>query len=187
MLFHTWPFLIFLAIVLPVYFLLRKTRYWIGWLMLASYFFYGWWNPYYLSLVFYSTALDYFLVTLMDRCPREGAKVDVVGRLTRLRFDDRVLKRSFIGSTLAAFGVLALALFGPATLRPALTGLSALVLLMALGALWSSRKIWLIISVFNNLALLLFFKYAGFVVENLNQRWLAWAHLAVNTSPRRRR
>ncbi len=50
MLFHTWPFFIFLAVVLPVFFLLRKTRYWIAWLMLASYFFYGWWNPYYLSL-----------------------------------------------------------------------------------------------------------------------------------------
>ena len=45
-----------------------------AWLMLASYFFYGWWNPYYLSLVFYSTVLDYFLVTLMDRCPREGRR-----------------------------------------------------------------------------------------------------------------
>ena len=42
MLFHTWPFLIFLAIVLPVFFLLRKTRFWIAWLMLASYFFYAW-------------------------------------------------------------------------------------------------------------------------------------------------
>ena len=30
------------------------------WLMLASYFFYGWWNPYYLLLVVYSTVLDYF-------------------------------------------------------------------------------------------------------------------------------
>ena len=177
MLFHTWPFLLFLAVVLPVFFLLRKTRLWIGWLMLASYFFYGWWNPYYLSLVFYSTVLDYFLVTLMERCPREGAKVDVAGRL-RLRFDDAVLKYSFLGSSLAACGILGLAFFGPATLRPALIGLSVLVLLMALGALLSSRKIWLFISVFNNLALLLFFKYAGFLVENLSAL-LAWAHAAV--------
>jgi D-alanyl-lipoteichoic acid acyltransferase DltB (MBOAT superfamily) len=178
MLFHTWPFLIFLAIVLPVFFLLSRTRIWIAWLMLASYFFYGWWNPYYLSLVFYSTLLDYFLVTLMDHCPRQGAKVDVLGRLTRLRFDDAVLKYSFLGSTLAACGVLALALFGPASLRPTLFGLSVLVLLMALGALWSSRRIWLLISVFNNLALLLFFKYAGFVVENLNAL-AVWVHLAI--------
>jgi len=63
-------------------------------------------------------------------------------------------------------------------MRPALIGLSVLVLLMALGSLWSSRKIWLIISVVNNLALLLFFKYAGFLVENVNAL-VAWAHVAV--------
>ena len=58
MLFHTWPFLIFLLVVLPVFFALRRTRLWIPWLMVASYFFYGWWNPYYLLLVVYSTTLD---------------------------------------------------------------------------------------------------------------------------------
>ncbi len=178
MLFHTWPFAVFLAIVLPIFFLLKKTPLWIAWLMLASYFFYGWWNPYYLCLVFYSTVLDYSLVTLMDRCPRQGATIDVMGRLTRLRFDDPVLKYAFLGSMLAVFGILGLAFFGPATLRFTLVGLSVLVLLMALGALLSSRKIWLFISVFNNLALLLFFKYAGFLVENLNAL-LAWAHYAV--------
>ena len=96
MLFNSWPFAVFLAVVLPVFFLLRRTQWWIAWLMLASYFFYGWWNPYYLSLVFYATLLDYFLVALMDHCPREGAregtKVDVIGRLTRLDFGDAVLK-----------------------------------------------------------------------------------------------
>src|SRR2546423_15565390 len=74
MLFHTWPFLIFMLVVLPVFFVLRvgpkgpdgRPRLWIPWLMMASYFFYGWWNPWYLILVVYSTALDYLLVTLMD-------------------------------------------------------------------------------------------------------------------------
>src|SRR6185437_4035538 len=70
MLFHTWPFLIFMLVVLPVFFTLRGTRYWIPWLLLASYFFYGWWKPIYLVLVIYSTVLDYLLVTLMDHCPR---------------------------------------------------------------------------------------------------------------------
>src|SRR5438874_13810220 len=97
MLFHTWPFLVFLLVVLPVFFALRKTRLWIPWLMGASYFFYGWWNPYYLLLVVYSTALDYFLVALMDHCPREGARVvDLRGRWTRLRFDDSALKFAYI-------------------------------------------------------------------------------------------
>ena len=177
MLFHTWTFALFLLVVLPVFFLLRKTRFWIAWLMLASYVFYGWWNPYYLSLVFYSTVMDYFLVTLMDRCPRDATKVGVADRLPRLRFDDRVLKHAFLVASVSAVSLLALAFCGPVTLRPALIMLSVLVFLMALGALLRSRKIWLFISVFNNLALLLFFKYAGFLVQNVNAL-LAQAHLA---------
>ena len=46
---------------------------------------------------------------------------------------------------------------------------------MALGALLSSRRIWLLISLVNNLALLLFFKYGHFAVENLNAVF-AWLH-----------
>src|SRR5262249_48703182 len=41
----------------------------------------------------------------------------------------------------------------------------------------SSRKIWLLISLVNNLALLLFFKYARFVIENLNGAF-AWLNLS---------
>src|SRR5665213_2171576 len=69
MLFHRWIFLVFLLIVLPVFFVLRRTRLWIPWLLTASYFFYAWWNPFYLLLVIYSTVLDYLLVTLMEHCP----------------------------------------------------------------------------------------------------------------------
>src|SRR2546423_11498898 len=72
MLFHTLPFLLFMLIVLPVFFALRKTPFWIAWLLAASYFFYGWWNPYYLLLIAYSTTLAYLLVTLMDHCPPAG-------------------------------------------------------------------------------------------------------------------
>lgn len=178
MLFHTWPFLVFLLIVLPVYFALRKTRLWLPWLTAASYFFYGWWNPCYLVLVLYSTALDFCLVALMDHCPREGRKADVPARLTRLRFEDRVLKAAFVGAALATAGVLGLAAAGPKTLRPAMAALGGLVFLMALGALFSSRRMWLLISLVNNLALLLFFKYARFAVENLNAIF-GWAHLSV--------
>src|ERR1051325_7268922 len=177
MLFHTWPFLVFLLVVLPVYFALRKTRLWLPWLTIASYFFYGWWNPYYLFLVFYSTLLDYCLVALMDHCPSDGRKVDLLARVTRLEFDDSVLKFAFVGSTLATVGLLTLAAVGPNTLRPTLAVLGVLVFLMALGALFSSRRIWLAISLVNNLALLLFFKYARFVVENLNQAF-SWFRLS---------
>jgi len=88
---------------------------------------------------------------------------------------------AFLGSALAAFAILCVALLGPKTLRPTMAALSVLVLLMALGALLSSRRIWLLISLVNNLALLLFFKYARFVVENLNTLF-AWVHLPLKLS-----
>ena len=181
MLFHTWPFLVFLLIVLPVFFALRSTRLWLPWLTLASYFFYGWWNPYYLFLVLYSTVLDFTLVALMDHCPREGQKVDVLARLTRLYFDDGVLKTAFISALAATAVILVVAALGPGTLRPTLIALGVIVLLMGLGALYSSRRIWLLISLVNNLALLLFFKYARFVVENLNHV-LSWLHAPLKLS-----
>src|SRR5579859_6006802 len=94
MLFHTWPFAVFMLVVLPVFYALRGTRLWIPWLLAASYFFYAWWNPYYLLLVVYSTALDYLLVTLMDHCPRgqnAGGPTAVLFRGPR----DRTLRISF--------------------------------------------------------------------------------------------
>src|SRR6185436_7649255 len=168
MLFHTWPFFLFLLIVLPVFFALRKTRMWLPWLTIASYFFYGWWNPAYLLLVIYSTLLDFSLVALMDQCPRQRPKVDLLARLARFQFDNRLLKGAFLFSATAVVICIALALGAPHSLRAACAGMAVILLLMALGALYSSRKIWLLISIVNNLALLLFFKYARFVVENLN-------------------
>ena len=164
MLFHTWPFAVFLLVVLPVYFSLRKTSLWLPWLTAASYFFYGWWNPYYLLLVVYSTLLDYALVTFMDHCPPVGAPVPDRGRAGA----DPVLKGAFVGASALAVVLLGAAVWGPASLRPTLCGAEGLTLLMALGARVGSREIWLGVSLVNNLALLLFFKYARFAVENLN-------------------
>ncbi|MCL5098167.1 MAG: MBOAT family protein [Candidatus Omnitrophica bacterium] len=178
MLFHTWPFFVFMMVVLPGFYLLRKTRLWIPWLMAASYFFYGWWNPYYLFLVFYSTALDYFVVMFMDHCPVEGARGETWGRLTRLRFNDRVLRRAYVVAGAGALAALGLVVAGPVTLRPLMAGLALILLLMAAGALFSNRRIWLIISIVNNLSLLFFFKYARFVVENANGI-LAWLHASI--------
>jgi D-alanyl-lipoteichoic acid acyltransferase DltB (MBOAT superfamily) len=169
MLFHTWPFAIFLAIVLPVFFALRRTRLWLPWLTASSYFFYGWWNPYYLLLVVYSTCLDYALVALMDHCPRSPTPINLRARLFQLRFDDSLLRGSFISAVVGAIVIGLGALLGPPSLRPLLIGAGVLVSLMALGALFGSRRIWLGVSLINNLALLLFFKYARFVIENLNE------------------
>ena len=107
MLFHTWVFLIFFLVVYLGLYLLRSTRLWLPWLLVASYVFYGWWNPYYLLLVLYSTLVDYLVVAWMDRCPPAKG--------------------------------------------------------------WRSRRmLLLVVSLVNNLGLLGFFKYANFVIDNLN-------------------
>ncbi len=100
MLFHTWPFLVFFLVFLPLYLLLRRTRLRLPLLLVASYVFYAWWNPLYLILIVYSTLVDYVCVRCMV-----------------------------------------------ASRRP---------------------RLWLVVSLVNNLGLLGFFKYGGFVAENLN-------------------
>jgi len=162
MLFHTLPFLLFMLVVLPVFYLLRRTPLWTPWLLLASYFFYGWWNPYYLLLIFYSTALDYTLVALMDHCPgrREQAALPNGPR-------DRALSAALVVSIGLTIALVIGAIAGPAALRPTFWFFSVLVGLMALGAYLRSRRVWLLISIVNNLALLLFFKYARFAIQNL--------------------
>jgi D-alanyl-lipoteichoic acid acyltransferase DltB (MBOAT superfamily) len=108
MLFHTWLFAIFFLCVCTVYFALAKTRLWVAWLLIASYAFYAAWNPYYLILIVYSTALDFLTVAWMDRSTTQ----------------------------------------------------------------WG-RRVWLIVSIVNNLAVLGLFKYADFFIDNANFV-LAW-------------
>ncbi len=103
MLFHTWVFLVFFLIVYPVHLLLRRTRCMSLWLMLASYVFYGWWNPWYLLLLFGTSAIDYLMVLLMERSATKGG-----------------------------------------------------------------RRGWLIVSLLSNFGFLGYFKYSGFITDNLN-------------------
>ena len=100
MLFHTWIFVLFFLLFYPVYLAVKGTRLRDPWVLAASYVFYGWWNPFYLLLITYSTVVDYFAVLRMAKSSR--------------------------------------------------------------------RKLWLALAVGNNLCLLSLFKYAGFVVRNLN-------------------
>jgi len=88
MLFHTWPFLVFFIAVYTIYLALKKTRYWLHWLLVASYFFYGWWNPLYLLLIVYSTLLDYVAVARMDgsRHRKLWLLVSIVNNLFLLGF-----------------------------------------------------------------------------------------------------
>ena len=76
MLFHTWVFAVFFLIVYPVFLLVRKNNRLMNiWLMIASYTFYGWWNPVYLLLLFGTSAIDYAMVLLMERSGPRGRKL----------------------------------------------------------------------------------------------------------------
>src|ERR1051325_4982269 len=111
MLFHTWVFLVFCLIVFPVYLLVRKNNRLMNiWFLIASYTFYGWWNPWYLLLLFGTSAIDYWMVLLMERKQ-------------------------------------------------------------------STRKLWLVISLVSNFGFLGYFKYSGFITENLNTLFerMGWA------------
>ena len=177
MLFHTWTFLVFLVVVLPVLFALRGTRLWIPWLLIASYTFYGWWNPYYLILVFYSTLLDFILVAFMDHCPKERKQFEWRARLLRLHFDDGVMKLAFVLTAVSTGASLGMVMAGPPTLRPTMAMAALIFLLMTVGAFFCSRRTWLVVSIVNNFAILVFFKYARFFIENLNAAF-ASAHVS---------
>ena len=92
MLFHTWPFLVFFLVVFGVYLLLQRTKIaWVWWLLISSYFFYGWWNPLFLLLLAYSTALDFWVVGRMEKASekeklRESSNAAGVPRKSRARF-----------------------------------------------------------------------------------------------------
>lgn len=93
MLFHTWPFLLFFVIVFAVYWSLRSTRFWLHWLLVASYFFYGYWNPWYLLLIAYSTFIDYWCVEMMDRRKRRSlwlwvSLINNLGLLAYFKYTD---------------------------------------------------------------------------------------------------
>ena len=64
--FNSLAFLLYLPIVVGGYWLLpHKARK--VWLLAASYFFYGYWNPAFLLLILYSTAVDYLCSLGMDK------------------------------------------------------------------------------------------------------------------------
>ena len=71
MLFNSYEFIFaFLPIVVGGFFSLARVRdvnTAIGWLVLASLFYYGWWNPQYLALISISILLNFFVGRLISR------------------------------------------------------------------------------------------------------------------------
>ena len=151
MLFHTWTFFIFFIVTIVGFWVLRPTRFWLHWILLASAVFYGWWHPYYLLLVFYSTALDYFIVGWMERGPRLSKPG---WRLS--------------ASVLVLVGAVVIGLMAPGGWGGLTTAVVFFAVVLSVGHWLRSRRAWLWVSIINNLSVLVFFKYAGFAIENLN-------------------
>ncbi|MCB9169534.1 MAG: MBOAT family protein [Flavobacteriales bacterium] len=59
MLFNSAEFLVFFPIVFAIYWSIRQVRIQNVFLLIASYVFYGWWDPRFLSLVVFSSLVDY--------------------------------------------------------------------------------------------------------------------------------
>ena len=67
MLFNSFVFFIFLGVVLPVFYLLPNKRSKNIFLLLASYFFYGYWDWRFCSLLIISSVVDYFIAIEIDK------------------------------------------------------------------------------------------------------------------------
>lgn len=63
MLFNSIDFIVFLSVVFGIYWIIpnKKVKAQNSWILLASYFFYGWWDWRFLILIFLSTLVDYLL------------------------------------------------------------------------------------------------------------------------------
>lgn len=88
MLFNTIDFAIFLPIVFAIYWMLGRFPFRIQntWLLLASSVFYGWWDPRFLILVYFSAGLDYVVAIRLAGTERPRSRkmllaVSLIGNL----------------------------------------------------------------------------------------------------------
>lgn len=87
MLFNTYIFFIFLLVVGLVFFLLKKNRKArINWILLSSYFFYGYWEWKFLGLILISTFVDFFVAQKIESysCQKKKKKWLIVSVLSNL-------------------------------------------------------------------------------------------------------
>lgn len=74
MLFNSLTFVLFFAIVVSAYWMMDSWRGRKNLLLIASYIFYGAWNPPFAALLFGTTAMDFYLGRQMAKATRPGAR-----------------------------------------------------------------------------------------------------------------
>jgi alginate O-acetyltransferase complex protein AlgI len=73
MIFNSLPFFVFIGIFLPLYFLLKgKARLLLC--LIGSYFFYGWWDWRFLSLIVFSTLIDYAVGLKLNKTEEQSKR-----------------------------------------------------------------------------------------------------------------
>ncbi|MCB0397204.1 MAG: MBOAT family protein [Flavobacteriales bacterium] len=90
MIFNSFIFFIFLGVALPVYYALRSTQSRNIFLLLASYFFYGYWDWRFCSLLAFTTIVDYFIGDQIF-------KTDDAGKRKRLLIVSLVVNLGILG------------------------------------------------------------------------------------------
>lgn len=73
MLFNSFEFLVFFPLVVFIYFVIPVRWRW-GWLLLASYYFYMCWNPVYILLLVFSTAVSYAGGRILETLKAENGR-----------------------------------------------------------------------------------------------------------------
>jgi D-alanyl-lipoteichoic acid acyltransferase DltB (MBOAT superfamily) len=88
MLFHSWQFAAFGAVVYLVYLLLCRSRFSLHWLLVASLFFYGWAGPRFVLLLLYAAGLNFAAGQMMARSRRRKLwlAAAIVGTLAPLLY-----------------------------------------------------------------------------------------------------
>ncbi len=74
MLFNSFIFFIFLGIVLPIYYAINKKNGRNLFLLLASYFFYGYWDWRFCGLLLLSTLIDFYIGLQIEKAPSKKLK-----------------------------------------------------------------------------------------------------------------
>jgi alginate O-acetyltransferase complex protein AlgI len=152
MLFNSSVFALFFAAFFPLYLLCRRhvaARNLL--LIVASYIFYGWWDPRFLILVAISTAVDYV------------AALGAAGK--PVRSVDLLKSAAFLG--LVTVVSLAFAQEDRWLVAPVLGGMLVIGILIAVIKRLGEQarpKYWLLLSLTTNLGILAFFKYFNFFV-----------------------
>jgi len=155
MIFNSLDFFIFLPIVYFLYLRLNHRGQNI-WLLLASYVFYGWWDPRFLSLIAISTAVDFFCGLLINN--QKISKKDAFSTIAYLLL--MMIVCLYIlgdGGSLFVLGLVSVCIIG----LFAVFGNQ----LLALGDS-KRKKLALWISMCTNLGLLAVFKYFNFFIDS---------------------